>query len=341
MRARPFIATGLFRVDAAPATSNAYAFFYNDPTLHAWLYLSGSWVSNRAMATQAALGTVSPHMGSIIYSDSAALVGDGSLIFIGAQPASQMHVWDVDGSAFYTYTVAAGWTMNFPAVYSGGWIYWPEIETTPDGGGAFDVRLRKARTDFSSPSTISTHTFSHDAGATTPTLFAFGLAGTSGLVWAGSRPGVGLGQERMIRFPLSGAAATERDYQGDTDKPDDSCWISSGMPDSSGNCVFGTSQFGLANLAYKQADNDSTGWVALWPDWAGVGQPPTWPSCASLNPAGTVLTISDVGDEASNGDNCVQDDAAGTVDGTPNAFFEVIDHPGTGLDADLYFYFGD
>ena len=137
--------------------SNQYAFGYDvDSNLLAMLYADGVYVSTRATGADPG----GAHTGCIL-SDSSSLVGDGSLLL---WETTALRVWDVEGSAFYSYSVPSGWVNPTPLYYQNGYLYWCEFEDIPqaDGDGigdpTFDYRLRRSATDLTGVTTITTVT---------------------------------------------------------------------------------------------------------------------------------------------------------------------------------------
>lgn len=129
--------------------ANQYAFGSDGVDMHAMLYSDGTYVSTRATATD-----VNGSYTGCILTDSSLIVGDGSLLM---KDGDTLKVWDVEGAVFHTYSVPAGWLGSTTAYYQNGFLYWCEIEDVV-GETTFDVRLRKADTDFGNVSTLSTFT---------------------------------------------------------------------------------------------------------------------------------------------------------------------------------------
>jgi len=136
--------------------SNQYAFGSDGlGSMLAMLYSDGTYVSTRATETE-----VSGSYTGCILTDSSLVVGDGSLLL---HDTTTLRVWDVEGAAFYSYTVPVGWVNPTALYYQNGYLYWCEFEDIPQAGigvgdATFDYRLRKAATDLTGVSTVATVT---------------------------------------------------------------------------------------------------------------------------------------------------------------------------------------
>lgn len=159
------VAVGVISV-AASTVGDGYAFHRSGDTLYAFSYSSASYLAQRGTldATSWPLwltsygststGTTSAN---VILTDSDGNVGDGSLVFVGDDDV--LVTWDVEGGTTHTRTAASGYHVG-SCLYDNGYLYWAEVEDAPHGGGRyFYVRLMRGRTDFTSVSTLATHTF--------------------------------------------------------------------------------------------------------------------------------------------------------------------------------------
>lgn len=167
---RPFrspVAVGVIKAVApADASIDAYAFTKSGDTLYAFGYNSGNYVSQRGTLdasawplwldtyTYAGNGTTGA---CVILSDSAGLVGDGSLAYVGDD--DKLVCWDVVGETSHVRTTASGYHAG-AVIYDSGYLYWAEVENAPHTGGRyFYVRSMRGRTDFTSVSTLATYEF--------------------------------------------------------------------------------------------------------------------------------------------------------------------------------------
>lgn len=205
--------------------ANQYAFGQDgDSNLVAMLYSDGTYVSTRA--TLAPFGDT--FTGCII-TDSSSVVGDGSLLMRGS---SGLYVWDVDGSATYSYSAPGGWLILTAAVYAAGSLYWVECEDFPNLTTVdFDLRLRKSATDLTNVVTVRTVNLTiADAqsalGGSVIEYFQYdgtdvsrsaGIAADAdgAVVYFQCRPQDGNGERRdsyrlQYRFPVNGDAPSSR-----------------------------------------------------------------------------------------------------------------------------------
>lgn len=345
MRAKAFVAPGILSVNVPGAVADAYGFFYDDPTLYAFTFNGADYVATRSTKSSAGLA-IAGITCSIIYEDSAANVGAGSLAFLdrnsiaaGDYAGTNIYVWDVVGDAIHSYSTSGDWVATCPA-YKGGYLYWMELDSTPDGvTGEFGVRLVRADCDLTNDSVIQTYNFNHDGSASDCDIVGWGLAGTSALAWV-----VSTNERRMLRFPISGASATARDDSGDTYKPAVSGGIrtSVGVTDGLGNCIFAGGSVGVDGpLAFKHEDNDSTAISALWPTWTDIGLQSAENFCGSISTDSDTFQVTGAYNPFGNGDHVIRDAAGGTADASPN-YIELYNQDPPDPPAamgEIYFYF--
>lgn len=253
--------------------SNQYAFGYDGlGSMMAMLYADGTYVSTRATEVE-----VSGSYTGCILTDSSLLVGDGSLLMLDG---NTLKVWDVEGSAFYSYTAPGGWLMLTAPYYQNGKLYWIECEDFPDMvTDSYDMRLRMASTDFTSPSTITTVTRTiadaqAELGGSTLEYFMYGggrpdvsagiAVGEDGaVVYYRDRPQDGNGErtdlwQTQFRFALAGGAPSSRIWSD----PEGVDFISA---------TIGTTSFVLAYWnssppdIYSKSDDASVAASILWP----------------------------------------------------------------------------
>lgn len=256
--ARPFVAPRLLTVTAA-ASVDGYAFTKSGDTITAYSYAGASRYATRGTfdatayplwASQYTYTTGGTTSRNIILTDSDGNVGDGSLLFVGDDDV--LVVWDVEGETSYTRTAAVGYHIG-GAVFESGYVYWAEVENAAHGGGRyFYVKLFRARSDFSSTTTIATHTCD---GTSTDGVGADGynVRRTSTGCWVLARLLMGeLDFYFDVWFADGGSTASQSAGSYSTD----------GTPRADGDAVFG-------GLPYSQAASPGTE-TALYPS-AGTG----------------------------------------------------------------------
>lgn len=290
--------------------ANQYAFGSDGlGSMLAMLYSDGTYVSTRATETE-----VSGSYTGCILTDSSLLVGDGSLLL---HDTTTLRVWDVEGAAFYSYTVPAGWTNPTALYYQNGYLYWCEFEDIPQatgsGGGSigdstFDYRLRRAATDLTGVTTITTVT---SANATTYGLpytaydspaypFAFAVDNDGAVLYIGAFVTEVINHEIITwvgvqaRFNISGGAPSLRDWNIDEFRTG----LGTAPPTSSGGflcATIGTTSFaicielGAGHSVMSKADNASAAASDLWPTTnldAGIS-----PQSFNVGTGGSVLQV--------------------------------------------------
>lgn len=285
--------------------SNQYAFGQDvDSNLVAMLYVDGSYVSTRA--------TIAPFGDSFtgcILSDSSALVGVGSLLMRGTE---NLYVWDVEGSATYSYAVPSGWVNPTSPYYQNGFLYWCEVEDIPQAGvgvgdATFDYRLRRSATDLTSVTTIATVTSANASSYGVPFTaydapadpWAFAVDADGAIFYVGFRVTEIVNYEisawlgLQVRFPLAGGAPSTRSFTADE--------FRSGFgelaPSNGGfACItVGSTSFaiccelGSGHSVLSKTDDASAAAADLWPTTdfnAGVA-----PASFSVGTGGSVLQV--------------------------------------------------
>ena len=290
--------------------SNQYAFGSDGlGSMLAMLYSDGTYVSTRATETEVA----GSYTGCIL-TDSSLLVGDGSLLLWNN--GSDLKVWDVDGAAFYTYSVPSGWVNPTNLFYQNGFLYWCEFEDIPQatgsGGGSigdptFDYRLRKATTDLVTVSTIATVTSANASTYGPPYTaynspaypFAFAVDADGAVLYMGTYVTETINHEIITwqglqaRFNIAGGAPSTRAFTIDEFRSG----LDTAPPTSGGGfpCVtLGTTAFaicsesGSGHSVLSKSDDASAAAVDLWgvSDFASIT-----PLSFSVGTGGSILQV--------------------------------------------------
>lgn len=252
MRARPFVATGLFRVDAAPAAFNQYVFAWDTDVIVGYTYNDGAYVSTRG---EAALVGITPagSVGSVflIASDSSATVGDYSLL--SSSGSGELVVADIENGVGYSYTPTSIFTNP---VYRNGKVYWIEIDGT-------DAILMEADTDLTNAAESA-----RDAHGVTFASGQRGALGLSGAAFIFDAVVNETGVDRLrMRFPFTGATTTNT-FTSSTNFP-----TGAGLADGSGRMLFvgGDAVTGSTISLCRIDDSASSAITDLW-SAVGLGQ---------------------------------------------------------------------
>jgi hypothetical protein len=258
----------------AAATPNQYAFGVDGlGSMLAMLYSDASYLSTRATTAE-----LTGNPCGCILTDSSEVVGVGSLLFVGS---TALYVWDVEGATVYSYAVPGGWTNPTNLYYQNGFLYWVEFEDIPAGGigsgdSTFDYRLRRANTDLTSVTTITTATSpdATDYGPpyniydSDPMVWAFAVDADGAILYIGVALSESTNYEDasevglQVRFALAGGAPSVREWSaselgGGT--------LADGVGLGGYHCAtIGGLSFAIEAI-YAKADDASGAASSLWP----------------------------------------------------------------------------
>ncbi len=197
---------------------------------------------------------------------------------------SDMQVWDVEGSAVYSYSVPSGWTNPTLPYYQNGFLYWCEFEDIPVaeigvGDPTFDYRLRKSTTDFVTVSTIATVTSANASSYGIPATayagpaipWAFAADADGAILYMGFEVTEIINNEweewhgLQARFALAGGAPTTRAFSATEFR--DTVYTS---PQTVYCATIGSEGFAICaeyndgHSVLAKSDNASTAAVDLW-----------------------------------------------------------------------------